>query len=224
MALDLFPPGLWTDVGKLVLASALAGLIGLERRYRAQPAGMRTQMAIAAASCLAMEMTQSLPQAVQGAEPGRVIQAVLTGIGFLGGGAILRTGMSVHGLTTAATIWGSATIGLAVGAGLPMQAIALTALIAGGLLVLAPIEEFLTRRRELRKIVVEAQGAPDLLDQVETRLRDRRIRLDEVGMVHNAEQRRVTLNLVAACPEKLSCPELVSGLIRIPGVTEVRIE
>lgn len=218
--LEPVSPLLVEDLGRLALAAALGGVVGVERRFRAQPAGMRTQMVIAAACCFTMEMSRGPLQA----DPGRVIQAVLTGIGFLGGGAILRTGLSIHGLTTAASIWASATIGIAVGAGLLVQALVLTALVAGGLLALTPLESFLTGRRELRRIVVDAREAGDLLEQVRSRLGAYRVRLDEVGLIHNLEQKRLTLTLVAACPERIPYPDLVRDLGQIPGVVEIRIE
>jgi putative Mg2+ transporter-C (MgtC) family protein len=217
-------PELWEDLGRLAFASLLGGLLGLERRIRAQPAGIRTQLVIAAACCLAMEISRHVPQAEHGGDPGRIAQSILTGIGFLGAGAILKSGLSVHGLTTAATIWASATIGMAAGAGCLVQAAVLAAIVGVGLLALEPLELILTQRRELRRIVVEAKEIPDLLGEVRPLLQKHGVRLDEVGVSHQLEDHRLTLNLVAACPEKMSHPELARDIGRIPGVVEVRIE
>lgn len=211
----------WDSLGRTALAAVLGASIGLERRIRAQPAGMRTQMVIAAACCLTMELWRLTGPA---ADPGRFAQAILTGIGFLGGGAILKSGLNVHGITTAATIWASATIGMAAGAGQVFLASALTVVVIGGLILMVPIENLLTRRRELRKIHIDAADAPDLLDQVRVRLDRYHIRLDEVGLDHHVERRRTVFHLLAACPERLAAPELARDLEQIPGVAEVRIE
>jgi putative Mg2+ transporter-C (MgtC) family protein len=217
-------PDLWQDLGRLAFASLLGGLLGLERRIQAQPAGVRTQMVIAAACCLAVELSRHLPWMEHGGDPGRIAQSVLQGIGFVGAGAILKSGLSVHGLTTAATIWASATIGMASGAGLLVQASLLAAIVGVGLIVLEPVELALTRRRELRRIVVDAGEIPNLLDRLEEVFRKHQIRLDEVGMSHKLDQKRVTFSLVAACPERMRYPDLVRELGGIAGVTEVRIE
>jgi len=211
----------WDAVGRMAFASLLGAVIGLERRIQAQPAGMRTQMVIAAACCVTMEVWQRTSSP---SEAGRFAQAILTGIGFLGGGSILKSGLSVHGITTAATIWASATIGMAAGTGELFLAAALTLVVVAGLLALTPVETLLTRRRELRKIDIEAAEAPDLLDQVRVRLEKYGIRVDEVGLDHHLDRKRLALHLVTSCPEKLPGPELARDLGQIPGVADVRIE
>jgi len=218
------PSELGQDLGRLAFASLLGGLLGLERRIQAQPAGMRTQMVIAAACCLAMQLSRHLPRVDGSGDPGRIAQSILQGIGFLGAGAILKSGLSVHGLTTAATIWASATIGMASGAGFLVQAAALAIIVGVGLLALEPLELALTRRREMRRIILESREVPDLLAEVRPRLDRHAIRLDEVGISHRLEDHRMTLTLTTACPEKLSAADLVRDLAAIPGVLEIRLE
>src|SRR2546426_8834199 len=104
--------------GRLCLAALLGGLVGLERETHSQPAGLRTHMIVSLGACLMMlvsiYMTKLDPAR---ADPGRIAAQVVTGIGFLGAGAIMRFGMSVKGLTTAASLWTAAGIGLAAGCG-----------------------------------------------------------------------------------------------------------
>jgi len=100
---------------RLALAAGLGGAIGLEREYRRKPAGLRTNMLIALGSALFSILSVELGTAA--GSPDRVAAQVVTGIGFLGAGAILRSGGNVHGLTTAATIWVNAAIGMAAGLG-----------------------------------------------------------------------------------------------------------
>jgi len=208
----------------MAYASVLGGFLGLERRIQAQPAGMRTQMVISAASCLAMEVSRHLPHLEGSGDPDRIAQSVLQGIGFVGAGAILKSGLSFHGLTTAATIWAAATIGLASGAGFLIQAAALAILVSGGLLALEPLELALTRRREMRRIILESREVPDLLAAVRPHLEKHAIRLDEVAFSHRLEDHRMTLTLTTACPEKMSVADLVRDLATISGTLEIRIE
>jgi putative Mg2+ transporter-C (MgtC) family protein len=100
---------------RLALAAGLGGAIGLEREYRQKPAGLRTNMLIALGSALFAILSVELGAGA--GSPDRIAAQVVTGIGFLGAGAILRSGQNVHGLTTAATIWVNAAIGMAAGLG-----------------------------------------------------------------------------------------------------------
>src|ERR1700738_3541196 len=100
---------------RLLLAAGLGAAIGLEREYRQKPAGLRTNMLIALGSALFTIV--SIEMGHGGGTPGRITAQSVTGVGFLGGGAILRSGTSIHGMTTAATIWVNAAIGMAAGAG-----------------------------------------------------------------------------------------------------------
>jgi len=100
---------------RLLLAAGLGAAIGLEREYHQKPAGLRTNMLIAVGSALFTIL--SITAARSGGTPDRISAQIVTGIGFLGGGAIMRHRSSVHGMTTAATIWVNAAIGVAAGMG-----------------------------------------------------------------------------------------------------------
>lgn len=107
---------------KLLIASALGALVGTERESRGHPAGVRTQALVALASAL---LTGVGAEGFAGAsaDPTRIASQVVTGIGFIGAGVILKQGGTVRGLTTAATLWLSAALGVAVGAGLVIPAV-----------------------------------------------------------------------------------------------------
>jgi putative Mg2+ transporter-C (MgtC) family protein len=123
---------------RLALAAALGGAIGLEREYHHKPAGLRTNMLIALGSALFSILSVQLGAAA--GSPDRVAAQVVTGIGFLGAGAILRSGENIHGLTTAATIWVNAAIGMAAGMGSYAVAAGAAALTLIVLAILPPIE------------------------------------------------------------------------------------
>jgi putative Mg2+ transporter-C (MgtC) family protein len=115
------------SVIRLCIAFAAGGIIGIERSSRRQVAGLRTHILIAIGSCCLMMLSIWLPQQLSVGDPGRIAAQVVSGMGFLGAGAIIRLGSNIRGLTTAASLWLTAAVGLAIGAG--MFVAALTAVI-----------------------------------------------------------------------------------------------
>lgn len=130
-------------VRRLLTAALLGAILGIEREVRQKSAGLRTNILIALGSALFTLM--SLELAPDG-DPGRIAAQIVTGIGFLGAGAIIRTDAGVHGLTTAATVWVNAAVGVAVGGGSYHLAFIATAVTVGALLVLQPVEQAIARR------------------------------------------------------------------------------
>ena len=115
----------YTATVKLLISFLLGAVIGIERQFRRREAGMRTFTLICMGSTAAMLVSIWIPQCYPNflnGDPGRIAAQVLSGIGFLGAGAIIQSHGSVHGLTTAACIWVMAVIGLAVGAGMYIPA------------------------------------------------------------------------------------------------------
>lgn len=140
-------------VVRMLIAAALGGLIGLERELRDQPAGFRTHILVAVGSCLfalvsafGFEEFVGRPstQAVR-ADVTRISSQIVVGIGFLGGGTILRHGANIRGLTTAASLWVTAAVGLAVAMGFYGGAITAAVLAVVSLAILKPIEKRIVR-------------------------------------------------------------------------------
>jgi putative Mg2+ transporter-C (MgtC) family protein len=131
-------------VWRLLLATALGAAVGLEREYRQKPAGLRTNILIAVGSALFTLLSVEMTKGV--GDTSRVAGQIVTGIGFLGGGAIVRSGDAIHGMTTAATIWVNAAIGVAAGMGQFALATLVTALTLVVLVVLPPIETYFEKR------------------------------------------------------------------------------
>src|SRR5205823_7194164 len=132
-------------VFRLMLAAGLGAAIGLEREYRRKPAGLRTNILIALGSAVFTIMSIQLGHAA--GTPDRIAAQLITGIGFLGGGAILRSGTSIHGMTTAATIWVNAAVGMAAGAGRFRMAAATVVITLLVLAALPPLEDFVEQRK-----------------------------------------------------------------------------
>src|SRR5687767_7728842 len=133
-------------VTRLLTAALLGGILGFEREMRNKSAGLRTNILIAIGSALFTLMSYELAAGVQGADPGRLAAQIVTGIGFLGAGAIIRRDEGVLGLTTAATVWVNAAVGVAAGGGEYHLAFLATAVTVAVLLVLHPIEAAIDRR------------------------------------------------------------------------------
>lgn len=134
-------------VGRLVLAAVLGSLIGAEREWRRKSAGLRTNTLISLGSALFTIVAIELAGPDQGAA-GRIPAQIVSGIGFLGAGAILRGSRddNIQGLTTAATIWVNAAIGMCAGAGRYQVAATATATVLIVLTAFAPLQQFLERR------------------------------------------------------------------------------
>lgn len=139
--------------------AVLAGFfIGFERERHNQPAGLRTHMVLALGASMIMVLSIYIPSefVVKGflGDPGRMAAQVISGIGFLGAGAILRFGFNVKGLTTAASIWATTGLGLAFGAGYYFLGLVCTILLIIILYLFDKIEDFLIKKRNLRNIKV----------------------------------------------------------------------
>ncbi len=117
----------FVNVLKIVVAGLCGGLIGLEREKDQKPAGIRTQMLVAIGSSMFMIVSLSVGSDFR-VDPSRIAAQVVTGIGFLGAGAIIRERGSVRGMTTAASIWVVSAIGLTIGAGLFLEGVFITLL------------------------------------------------------------------------------------------------
>jgi putative Mg2+ transporter-C (MgtC) family protein len=136
-------------IQRLLLAALLGALLGFEREWRQKFAGLRTNILIAIGSALFTIMSIDLSSAA-GGDPTRIAAQIVTGIGFLGAGAIMRTGGNIRGLTTAAMIWVNAAIGVAAGGGEYHVAIITTAVTLFVLILLNPLERWIDRRSRER--------------------------------------------------------------------------
>jgi putative Mg2+ transporter-C (MgtC) family protein len=137
-------------VSRLLTAALLGAVIGFERELRHKTAGLRTNILISIGSALFTLMSYEFAADVPGADPGRVAAQIVTGIGFLGAGAIIRRDGGVQGLTTAATVWVNAAVGVAAGGGEYHLAFIATFVTVAVLMVLHPIEALIDRRFKSR--------------------------------------------------------------------------
>jgi putative Mg2+ transporter-C (MgtC) family protein len=211
---------------RLFVAAVLGGAVGLERELRERGAGLRTHLVVCVGAALftlvsAYGFQDVLSQGRVVADPTRIAAQIVSGIGFLGAGAIIRQGLSVRGLTTAATLWLVAAIGMASGAGYWDGALIAT---AGALLTLGPLRtvsyRFLRRfRPALDRLLVEipAGGSPGpVIDAIE-RVGGRVVSLD---VTQEGERRSVAADV--ELPPGTTAVAVVAGVAEVDGVLEVQ--
>jgi putative Mg2+ transporter-C (MgtC) family protein len=210
---------------RLVVAAGLGGAIGFERELRERQAGLRTHLVVSVGAALftlvsAYGFRDVLEQGQVVADPTRIAAQIVSGIGFLGAGAIIRQGLSVRGLTTAATLWLVAAIGMASGAGYYDGAIIAT---LGALLTLGPLRivayKIIHRYRpELDRLLVEipAGGSPAPLIEGVERQGGRVVSLE---IAQEGDRRSVAMDVEM---HEATAPAIVAGVAEIDGVLEVR--
>ena len=184
---------------RLVLSMVLGMVVGAERKRKGQIAGIRTFALISMGACLAMLLSIYVPQVYLGlknGDPGRIAAQVITGIGFLGGGAMIHMKGAVRGLTTAAGIWMTAIIGMAVGIGMYVCSIGATLLI---LLTLVTFEQYEKRRKlgqESKVISLTVEGIVSDMAPYREVLAANKVHLSTFFIEYNYADDRTELNFV----------------------------
>ena len=202
--IDLGLPAAWVDdlqldlLGRLLLAAVLGGIIGFEREIAGKPAGLRTNLLICVGSALFTELSVEITRFGSGPrpDPGRIAAQIVTGIGFLGAGTILRSHGRISGLTTAATVWVVAAVGVAVGARAFAAAVGTTALVMFSLSLLGRMERFVSpRRRVFRRYAIEVEPDPELLVRVQEAFRAEGMAVRIVALEKGPECFQATLHV-----------------------------
>ncbi|HEX2088986.1 MAG TPA: MgtC/SapB family protein [Actinomycetota bacterium] len=211
---------------RLLLAATLAGVLGGERELTEQPAGFRTHILVALGAALFAIISAYGFQSVVGAgprqvraDPTRVASQIVVGIGFLGGGAIVKYGASIRGLTTAASLWVTAAVGTAIGLGALLLGFVTTLITLVALVGLRPLRRVIRRRAAARdEFLVEGDPSIDIQDLV-TRLQSAGAQIKEVRVSDEGTERRV--HLVVQPPADTSGSSLVAALASAPNVRNV---
>lgn len=157
-------------LGRLVLATALGGAIGFEREHSGKPAGLRTNILICVGATFLTDLSVAFPQFVPNeyvrADPARLAAQIVSGIGFLGAGTIIQARGSVTGLTTAATLWVVAAIGIGVGTGSYVEAAGATVLVLGVLVLLGRLEAQVLEHRSRRSFRLVLKGETGVVNRI----------------------------------------------------------
>jgi putative Mg2+ transporter-C (MgtC) family protein len=218
---------LWEVAVRLAVAAALTGAVGLEREFRERAAGLRTHMLVGVGSALftivsAYAWGDFIFDRTQGTafDPTRIAAQIVTGIGFLGAGVIIRQGLSIRGVTTAAGLWVAAAIGMAVGAGYWGAALIGTGVVLVGLGPLRMAEGWVVRRRREGGTLEIDLRPEEPLGPVLSVLEGRRARVSRIHLEEEETGRE--LRIEVRMPPGVSGRDLVEELTRLDEVTGVR--
>jgi putative Mg2+ transporter-C (MgtC) family protein len=201
---------------QLLLATLLGGAIGLERELGGKPAGLRTNILICIGSVLYTKL--SVTMAGAGYDPTRVAAQIVTGVGFIGAGTILHARGAVVGLTSAATIWVVAAIGVALGGGYYLEALGTTLIVIVVLQGLGRIETVIERHTTRSRLVIHARPGPTVLEELETVVR--RTGLDIVEQATRQENVDLVVEFEMRGPKRLH-DQVMIGLLHHDKVRTV---
>jgi putative Mg2+ transporter-C (MgtC) family protein len=208
---------------RLLAAAGLGAIIGLERERDNQPAGLRTHMILVIGSALAMILSINIAVQFDG-DPARLAAQVISGIGFLGAGAILRYGFNVKGLTTATTLWSMAIVGLAVGYGYYLIGLVTTILMLLTLTVINLLEKKFIRTSIARTFIVQAVDRPGIVKDIRkviTRLSEKIITFT---IQKNIKNKRLRISIAAHVKVGEKMENLTEAISAIDGVRALKIE
>jgi putative Mg2+ transporter-C (MgtC) family protein len=214
---------------RLILAAILGGLIGIEREIHGRPAGFRTHLLVTLGACLMIIVSEVYyfkygnlaSDSVVRLDPGRVSAQIVTGIGFLGAGAIIKEGHAVRGLTTAACLWVSAGVGMAVGAGFYFPALMVTGIALFSLLMLKRAEKLL-RKERYRSLRVHCEYDEECLPEIETFLEQRKLRIVNFGFEKDRKEGEIVYNFVISQCGVDTRDQLVRDFMTLQKIHRVR--
>lgn len=216
---------------RLVLSCVLGGIIGYERQSRRKSAGLRTNVLVCLGACLIMVLSQAMYQKVEGltnADPARLAAQVVSGIGFLGAGAIMKEGLTVTGLTTAACLWVVAGVGLAVGGGFYSGALITTALVFVTLGSLSRLDDWVDHEKNLSLTIHTVDRPGQLmrisrcLEDLQLKVRGVKVKADE-DEVEDGDVRCMYIDFEIFNKQSIKSVMIVDAVRQIDGVLRVDV-
>jgi putative Mg2+ transporter-C (MgtC) family protein len=204
---------------RLVLAVIFGSVIGLERELHNHPAGFRTHILVCTGSAL---FTLVSVNSFGNSDPSRVAAQIVSGIGFLGAGTILREGATIRGLTTAASLWSVAGVGMAIGTGYYMGAILTTVLMVVVLFFFSSLEQKILQRT-VKVVEMTVADIPGQLGQVASRLGELGISIKSVGISPQSPE-QVNIELMLKVPASLQMHEVLDSLAQLKGVSSIKAD
>ena len=199
----------------LLAAASLGSMIGLEREVHGQPAGLRTHMILSTGAALAAILSISYSQFLSNpdlpSDPGRIVAQVVSGVGFLGAGAIMKMGVTVKGLTTASSLWTTAIVGIACGSGYLELGAITTVLVFVILTIINKVEKALLTTYKTHTLKITLDDRPGIVKDVKTCLEENNVKLVSLsaGM---PDRESLNLSMVIRKPEDLGMDSLINTL------------
>jgi len=212
---------------RVSIAALLGAAVGFERERQGQPAGLRTHMILVIGAALMMTLSINLAMQFQpmvpNGDPARLAAQVVSGIGFLGAGAILRYGATIKGLTTATSLWTMAGVGLAVGAGHILVAVAVTALILIVLILLNILEKKVIDIAITVVLKVESDSQPETLLAIQDVIQKACKSYSLNFSSRQVEQGSTTSEFTIKLKPRKPAVELLDEVTTVPGVKTARV-
>lgn len=213
---------LFTYLVRLLIALAVGGAIGLEREFKGKPAGIRTNILMCMGACLIMIISVEVARTAGGtADPGRIAAQVITGVGFLGAGTIIRSRFHVVGLTTAATIWVLSALGLAIGAGFILLSVIGAFLITVTLVFIRYIEDSITKRRSTHILQLGLDAREGIIGSILEIFTNLGIPSETLEVNRSGNKWNTTFEYTASQEKHHRLVENLSHLEGVRGVTEI---
>ncbi len=215
----------WLEVLiRLLLAILAGGLIGYQREIADRPAGLRTHTLVALGAAL-MTIISIYPFiGMERADPSRIAATIVVGIGFIGAGAIIRQGSTVKGLTTAASLWTVAGIGLALGAGSYFAGILVTILVLIILIGLKQFEVRLIGLHEFLTLHVRCVNDPVLISRISSVLTDLGIKLTKIEIEQDDLRDEMVVKSILDIPSSMQQNEIIEDVLRVGNILECYFE
>ncbi|TYP54288.1 MgtC/SapB family protein [Thermosediminibacter litoriperuensis] len=210
---------------RLFLSILLGGIIGIERESVNRPAGFRTHVLVCTGSTLTMLVSIYMFEkyrALTTLDPARIAAQVVSGIGFLGAGTIIRVGPTVRGLTTAASLWTVGSIGLAVGSGFYLAAIAATFFTFVTLISLSRIENFIVGKKLLQSLSLVVDDKPGQIGRIGTILGEMGVSIKKIR-IESTEGSRVVIVLLLRLPSNVKLDEVITRLSQTEGIYSIEV-
>lgn len=208
---------------RLLLAFLLSSAIGMEREFGNQAAGLRTHILVCVGSTLVMLVSFHLFEIYGGQttmDPARLGAQVISGIGFLGVGTIMKEGASIRGLTTAAGLWVVACIGLAVGAGFYLGAIVVTIIIVLTLTIVNRLDKRINKSRNSYSLTLRADNIPGQLGRIGCALGERGVSIRNIRMIE-LDDFTVEIILLLKLPGQMGLEEVFQALNEVEGIKQI---
>lgn len=217
----------WTIIFRLVLAAVLSGIVGFEREFHGRAAGFRTHILLCVGSTLIMLSSMHIFDVYYGKgvfDPARLAAGVVTGVGFLGAGTIMRNRGSVRGLTTAASLWVVTGIGLAVGVGMYPGAIVTTGIAVITLMFFGRLEHVMIRKDWYKTLIVETKDGMDQLKGMREILGEYAAEINDFEVDRSKDGAHVSLKIGLKLTTSRYDERLIEDIGRMEGVKSVKWE
>jgi len=214
-------------ISYMMFAAFLGSLIGLEREIHGQPAGLRTHMILstgaALAAILSISYSKFLSNPDMPSDPGRIVAQVVSGVGFLGAGAIMKMGVTVKGLTTASSLWTTAIVGIACGSGYLEIASATALLVFIILTIINKVEKSLLTTYGTHTLKIMLDDRPGIVKEVRGKLEERKVKIVSLS-ASMPDRSSLRLSMIVRKPDSLGMDKIINILTEFKETRSMDLE